>query len=112
MLISSVGVSVDGGAYNLAVGTANWYFDLNTSSITNGNHLLTSQASDIDGDVVDSSITITVNNTPSLASVTFDYPKNGMTVSGPLTLSLSATSYYPIQSVTVSVDGGTPQAAQ
>ena len=47
--ISSVAVSVDGGAYALATGTSNWTFSLDTASLTNGSHTITAKAWDCSG---------------------------------------------------------------
>jgi len=44
--ISSVQVSVDGGAFANASGTSNWSFALNTNSLANGAHSLSAKVND------------------------------------------------------------------
>lgn len=64
--LAQVAVSVDGGAYQPAQGTTAWSFALDTSTLANGSHTLTAQATDAAGNTAVSSETVTVQNTASL----------------------------------------------
>ncbi len=39
--VAKVEVQIDAGAFNLASGTANWTYSINTGALTNGSHTLT-----------------------------------------------------------------------
>src|SRR5438876_8259815 len=63
LAITSVQLSVDGGAFANASGTSNWSFSLNTNSLSNGAHTLTAKVNDSSGNSATSSlVSITVNN--------------------------------------------------
>jgi hypothetical protein len=69
--ITSVQVSVDGGSYSPASGTNTWSFNLNTSSLSNGPHSLTAQATDAAGITATSStLALTVNNGSTASNCT------------------------------------------
>jgi hypothetical protein len=69
--ISSVQVSVDGGAFANASGTSNWSFALNTNSLANGPHSLSAKVNDAAGKSATSSLVdFTVNNTSTAADCT------------------------------------------
>jgi hypothetical protein len=69
--ISSVQVSVDGGAFANASGTSNWSFALNTNSLANGAHSLSAKVNDAAGKSASSSLVdFTVNNTSTAADCT------------------------------------------
>ena len=63
--ISSVAVSVDGGAYALATGTSNWTFILDTTSLPNGSHTITAKAWDVSGNTALVSITVAPPGAPN-----------------------------------------------
>jgi len=69
LAITSVQVSVDGGAFTNASGTTSWSFSLNTNSLSNGAHTLTAKVNDSSGNSATSSpVSITVNNGSTTAT--------------------------------------------
>jgi len=67
--ITSVQLSVDGGAFSNASGTTSWSFSLNTNSLSNGAHTLTAKVNDSSGNSATSSpVSITVNNGSTTAT--------------------------------------------
>jgi phosphatidylinositol-3-phosphatase len=66
--ITQVQVSVDNGAPQLATGTTSWTASINTSSLTNGTHTISVQATDADGNVGTASVTVTVSNNAAVSS--------------------------------------------
>src|SRR5205823_2757130 len=56
LAITSVQLSVDGGAFANASGTSNWSFSLNTNSLSNGAHTLTAKVNDSSGNSATSSL--------------------------------------------------------
>ena len=63
VLVSSVAISVDGGTYSIATGTANWSFNLNTLSLANGAHTFQAEAWDTSSNTSTSTVVnVTVNN--------------------------------------------------
>jgi hypothetical protein len=65
---ASVQVSVDGGAYVLAVGTAPWSYQLSTASLANGAHTLMAEAFDPLGNVGTTSVAFDVQNQAASSS--------------------------------------------
>jgi hypothetical protein len=61
--VSKVEISVDGGSYSPAQGTATWGFALDTTSLTNGAHTVTARATDEAGNVASALEAISVQNT-------------------------------------------------
>ena len=100
--ISSVQVSVDGGSYSPASGTNTWSFTLNTSSLSNGAHTLTAQATDAAGITATSfSLALTVNNGSTASNCTlFASPSGndsnpGSSSSAPKTFNGAAAASQP-----------------
>jgi hypothetical protein len=100
--ITSVQVSVDGGSYSLASGTNTWSFTLNTSSLSNGAHTLTAQATDAAGISATSSVVaLTVNNGSTASNCTlFASPSgndsnSGSSSSAPKTFNGAASAAQP-----------------
>ncbi len=97
--VASVAVSVDGGAYQSAVGTTSWTYSLNTTSLSNGTHTIIARATDTSGNTgISSTVTITVNNAsgPSAPSITSSLTANATTTTSfsyQITGSNSPTSY-------------------
>jgi hypothetical protein len=60
--ITAVQLAVDGGAYANAIGSSNWSFMLDTSTLTNGSHVLNAKVTDVDGMSATSSVSITAQN--------------------------------------------------
>jgi hypothetical protein len=67
--VSSVAVSVDGGAYVAAQGTTSWSYALDTSSLASGSHTLTARATDASGNAGTASVSFTVGSAPLPAGV-------------------------------------------
>src|SRR5437660_483496 len=69
LAITSVQLSVDGGAFANASGTTNWSFSLNTNSFSNGSHTLSAKVNNSAGNSATSSpVNITVNNGSTTAT--------------------------------------------
>jgi Bacterial Ig domain len=60
--VSTVQVSVDGGAYQTAQGTSSWSYSLDTTALADGSHTLAARATDTSGNVSTTSEGITVQN--------------------------------------------------
>jgi len=60
--LSKVQVKVDSGSPALANGAASWTDQLDTTSLTNGSHLITAMATDTAGNVGTTSVTVNVSN--------------------------------------------------
>lgn len=60
--IAQVAVRVDGGSPLIATGTDSWSAALDTSSLSNGAHTISAQATATDGRVATASVTVTVAN--------------------------------------------------
>jgi peptidoglycan hydrolase-like protein with peptidoglycan-binding domain len=61
--VSSVQISIDGGAYQSAQGTTNWTYSLNTAGLSNGSHTIVAKGTDPSGNVGTSgTVTVTVSN--------------------------------------------------
>jgi hypothetical protein len=100
--ITSVQVAVDGGNYSPASGTNTWSFNLNTSSLSNGPHSLTAQATDAAGITATSStLALTVNNGSTASNCTlFASPSGndgnaGTSSSAPKTFNGAAAASQP-----------------
>ena len=69
--MSSVQVSVDGGAFANASGTSSWSFSLNTNSLSNGAHTLSAKLTDTSGGSATSSLVdVIVNNSSTSTDCT------------------------------------------
>jgi subtilisin family serine protease len=114
--VTSVTLYVD----NVLTGTSTvspYAWSVNTTSLSNSSHSLMAVAKDTLGNSSSAAISVTVNNsvpdaTPPTASVTS--PANGATVSGNITVSVTAADNVGIASLDLLVDGtsaGTDTAA-
>ena len=79
--IAQVAVRVDGGAAQIATGTDDWSTSLDTSSLANGQHTVSAQATATDGSVATASVTVTVAN-PSTGTSCPAPPAGGSELSG------------------------------
>jgi hypothetical protein len=61
--IAQVEAGVDGGAWQLAVGTTNWTATIDTTVLANGAHAINVRATDTNGTVGMASVAVTVSNT-------------------------------------------------
>ncbi len=109
--IASVQVAVDGGPFKNASGTSSWTYALDTSGYANGNHTLTSRATDTSGNVGTAAVAVDVENgapvDTTAPAVAISAPTSGATVSGTVTVSGSASDAGGLAGVAVSLDGGT-----
>jgi hypothetical protein len=64
--VSKVEVSVDGGSYSPALGTATWQYTLDTTALSNGAHTVTARATDEVGNEASALETVSVQNATSL----------------------------------------------
>jgi Bacterial Ig domain len=110
--VASVAVSVDGGAYMAAQGTASWSFALDTRSLADGAHTVTARAKDAAGNAGTASVGFTSSNadtTPPVVSISA--PSGGATVGGHVSVSGTAADAGGLAGVSISVDGGLSQPA-
>ncbi len=79
--VDTVEVSVDGGAYVSAVGTADWgvwTHSIDATLLTDGNHTITARATDTSGNVTTASVTIVVDpGSTTQPSLTLVSPTGG-----------------------------------
>jgi hypothetical protein len=106
--INSVTVAVDTGAAQPATlgnGNQSWRYQLDTNALSNGNHTITARATDTRGRSASTGVTVTVNNTPPVISISS--PQAGTLVVGSFAVSGTASSPAGVASVQVRVDAGT-----
>lgn len=111
-------LSVDGAAYFDI--TANfdgtyYYYDWDTTSLSDGNHTLQARATDYKPQSTESSIVeVTVDNVDEQPTAAIVNPGDGSTVSGTAIIQVDATDIEDTQgtlTVEVSIDGGSGQTA-
>jgi hypothetical protein len=103
LAITSVQLSIDGGAFANASGTTSWSFSLNTNSLSNGSHTLSAKVNDSSGNSATSSpVSITVNNGSTTATdcTLFASPSgsssnSGTSASSPKSFSSAAAASGP-----------------
>lgn len=113
--VSSVAVSVDGGAWTTASGTSSWSWSWSTTGLANGSHSIAARAVDSSGNTRSTAVTVTVANpvpepapaTDTTApSVAIGTPASGATVAGTVTVAGSAADDSSLTKVEVRVDAG------
>jgi prepilin-type N-terminal cleavage/methylation domain-containing protein len=62
MAVATVGISINGGAYQSANGTSSWTYSWNTTGVSNGNNTITARATDTSNNNTTSTISVTVSN--------------------------------------------------
>ena len=101
LAITSVQVSVDGGAFANASGTSNWSFSLNTNSLSNGPHTLSAKVNDSTGSATSPLVNFSVNNASTASDCTlFASPSgsssnSGTSASSPKSFSSAAAASGP-----------------
>jgi len=60
--VAQVQVSVDNGTPHVANGTTNWTASINTTTLANGSHTISAQATDANGNTATAAVTVTVSN--------------------------------------------------
>jgi Bacterial Ig domain len=78
--LARVEVSVDGGAYQLAQGTSNWSYSLDTTAYGDGSHNISARATDSVGNVGSTAETINVQNAPSPGTAQHMVTPEGATI--------------------------------
>jgi hypothetical protein len=112
--LAAVDVSVDGGAWQRATGTAAWTWSWPTSSVADGTHMLTARATDAAGNTSTASTSVTVRNAQAdttAPTVSISSPSSGAGVAGTVTVAGTAADNVSVAAVTVAVDGGAWQSA-
>jgi Bacterial Ig domain len=106
--VASVSLSVDGGG-NISSSTAARFTNFwNSGAVSNGTHTLTVTATDASGNKATSSIQINVNNVtvgdiiPPMVS--YILPSDQSSLTGTVTISVSATDNAGVSSVSISID--------
>ncbi|MBI3334127.1 Ig-like domain-containing protein [Candidatus Pacearchaeota archaeon] len=110
--VANVQFKVDGNNIGSADTSSPYSASLDTSTLSNGNHVLTAVAADSSGNTATSaSISITVNNgaggDTTNPSVSITSPTNGATVSGTIAVSATASDNVGVTGVTFVLDGNT-----
>jgi hypothetical protein len=108
--ITSVGVSIDGGALHTASGTTSWSASVDAAQLAPGTHVLSARATDSSGKSTSVSENVVVADTTA-PSLTLATPTAGATVGGYVTLTGSAADDVAVSRVDVSVDSGAWQPA-
>jgi chitodextrinase len=106
--VKSVQLKIDNANSGAAVTAAPYVIAVNTSSLSNGNHILTAVASDAAGNSATSAqVPVKVNNTTNTPppTVSITSPANGANVSGTLTVTATAASGVGVASVQFQLDG-------
>lgn len=80
--ISKVEVSVDGGSYSPAQGTATWSYTLDTTSLSNGAHTVAARATDEAGNAAFALETVSVQNATSIGAPVARPPTAAGTLGG------------------------------
>jgi hypothetical protein len=107
--VKNVQLKIDNANSGAAVTTAPYVIAVNTSSLSNGNHILTAVASDVAGNSTTSAqVAVKVSNsttdtTPPTVSMTA--PASGATVNGTVSVTASASDNVGVASVQFQLDG-------
>lgn len=113
--VSKIEVRVDSGSWQLASGTSFWSHSIDTTSLSDGSHTVTTRATDAAGNASSATVGVTVSNAPpadtTAPSVAISAPGDGASVSGSITASGSASDDVGVSAVEVRVDSGAWQAA-
>ena len=105
--VASVQFQLDGVNVGSPLTAAPYTYSWDTTKISNGSHTLKAIAKDTAGTSTTSAgNTVTVSNAVAPPVVSITAPAGGMTVSGTITVSGTASSRLSISSVQVSVDSG------
>jgi chitodextrinase len=106
--VTSVQFKVDNASTGAAITAAPYNYSLNSSTLSNGNHILTAVASDAAGNTATSTgVAVKVSNiadtTPPTVSITG--PANGTSVSGTVSVTANAGDNVGVASVQFQLDG-------
>jgi hypothetical protein len=106
--VSSVQLKIDNANFGAAIAAAPYVIAVNTTSLSNGNHILTAVASDAAGNSATSAqVPVKVNNTTNTPppTVSMTAPTNGATVNGTILVTATAASSVGVASVQFQLDG-------
>ena len=113
--LSSVGISVDGGAYNNASGTSSWSFPLNTTTYLDGTHTISARATDTGGSTKVTSEFVTFSNatpspspTPTSSPTPSPTPTSSPSPSPTPTSSPSPSHWVSPEGVTIDINSAGP----
>ena len=112
--VTSVQVSIDGGQWTAAAGTAAWSFSWNTASTDDGTHTIRARCSDGEENstVVSRSVTVQNHGPNAPPTCAFTAPANGETVSGGVLIQgTAADADNGVLAVFVRIDSGSWQQA-
>jgi hypothetical protein len=114
--VARVDVSVDGGPYIAAAGTASWSAPLDTTAYANGSHSVTARAVDKSGNSSLSSVSFTISNAlmPSdttAPEINIRHPSQGAAVDRQLSVEGIAADDTVVSKVEVKLDDGSFQPA-
>ena len=110
--VSTVELSVDGGAFHPVTGTTSWNHLVDSAPLADGSHTFTARATDTSGNRSSTSVTVTVDNVveapadTQAPNVAIGDPNAGATVSGSVNVSGSASDNAGVAQVEIRVDGG------
>lgn len=105
--IASVGISVDGGAYQTASGTGSWTFQLDTTTYANGTHTISARATDTGGATKATSEFVSISNpspSPTPTTSPTPTPTTSPTPSPSPTSSPSSTHWVSPEGVTIDIN--------
>lgn len=107
--VSNVELLVD-GVVKTSDNTSPYILSLNTTTLTDGSHTLTTRASDAAGNTgLSPAVIVTVNNTPvpdtTPPTVSMTAPSEGATVNGTITMAANATDNVAVTQVEFYADG-------
>ena len=106
--VTSVSLSIDGGATISSSSTAPFTNTWNSGSVANGTHTLKVTASDASGNKATSSIDVNVNNAApgdvTLPTVNFISPTDQSSLTGTVNVSINAADNVGVSSVSISID--------
>ncbi len=107
--VKSVQLKIDNANSGAAVTAAPYVIAVNTSSLSNGNHILTAVASDAAGNSATSNaVAVKASNTATDTTpptVSMTAPANGATVSGTISITANANDNVGVASVQFQLDG-------
>lgn len=106
--VAGVQFKIDGASVGSAVPSAPYFYTVNTTTLSNGNHILTAVATDTSGNPSTSTaVTVVVNNTTkdtTPPTVSMTAPVNGATVSNTVVVSGTASDDVAVASVQFQLD--------
>jgi len=112
----SVQFKVDGANSGTALSAAPYAYSLSTTTLSNGNHLLSAVATDASGKQATSpAVAVKVNNTvadTTPPTVAMTAPANAATVSGTVSVNATATDNVSVATVQFQVDGANVGTAE